>query len=379
MKYRVIGLMSGTSLDGLDIAICKFEKINFEKLDQTKYKTYAVTKCYPISYSDKKQKSKWTFEIEKVKTIKYPQEWQERLKNAHNLNAYELVKIDLEYGKFIGKQVKDFIKNDDKIDFIASHGHTIFHNPSENLTLQIGNGNTIAATSGLSVISDFRTMDIALGGQGAPLVPIGDKFLFSEYNYCLNLGGFANISYEKKGLRIAFDISPINFAANYFAQKLNLNFDDKGKIGEQGIINKKLLKELNNISFYKQEAPKSLSREWFFADFLPIVENYNISTNDKLRTIYEHAAYQIGKITNGINKKLLITGGGAYNSFLIILIKKYSNCKIIIPDSQIIDYKEAMIFAFLGVLRFRNEINCLSSVTGAKHDNIGGNITNNNL
>ncbi len=367
--------MSGTSLDGLDIAICNFEKTNFKKLDEKKYKTYAVTKCYPISYSDKKRKLEWKFDIEKVTTIKYPQEWQERLKNAHNLSAYEFVKIDLEYGKFIGEEVKKFMKNDTEIDFIASHGHTIFHNPVENLTSQIGNGSAIAANSGLPVISDFRTMDVALGGQGAPLVPIGDKFLFSEYNFCLNLGGFANISFEKKGERIAFDISPVNFAANYYAQKLNLIFDDKGKIGKEGSINKKLLKELNNIKYYKQEPPKSLAREWFFEVFLPVVESYNISTNDKLRTIYEHIASQIGKIAKGINKKMIIAGGGVYNDFLIKLIKKYSNCEIIIPNSQIIDYKEAMIFAFLGVLRFRNEINCLSSVTGAEKNNIGGSFT----
>lgn len=343
--------MSGTSLDGLDIAFCKFKKIELNS-------------------------SQWFFEIIDAKTIKYPENWLHRLRNAQNLNAYDFIKLDNEYGEFIGNQIKLFTSKLSNIDFVASHGHTIFHNPDEKITCQIGSGASIASNCGIATIADFRTTDLALGGQGAPLVPIGDKLLFSDYDFCLNLGGFSNISFQKDSKRIAFDISPVNFAANYYSQKKNLLFDKAGKLGEQGVINNKLFVALNSLYFYKLPAPKSLSREWFEDNFLPIVESFNISIYDKLRTIYEHISVQISDIINkNINKKntkTLITGGGAYNHFLIKLIKKHCNSNIIVPKNIIIDYKEALIFAFLGVLRFQNKTNCLSSVTGAKKDNIGG-------
>lgn len=370
MKYKVLGLMSGTSLDGLDMAICEFEKIDNSLSDQKRYTTYSVTRCQPINLPQKKRKE-WNFKIERATTIKYSENWIEKLKNAHKLSAYDFLKLDVDYGKLIGKKVNEFLK-DEKVDFIASHGHTIFHNPAEGVTSQIGNGFDISAVTGLPVINNFRNFDVALGGQGAPLVPIGDKILFSQYDFCLNLGGFSNISFQKKNERIAFDISPVNFAANYFAKKLNFEIDEDGKIGEQGKFNKSLFNKLNNINFYKQKPPKSLGREWFFEEFLPVVENFEISTNDKLRTIYEHIAFQISKVTNQKSKTVLLTGGGAYNKFLINLLEKYSKPEFIIPKKEIIDYKEALIFAFLGVLHEENQENCLASVTGAKQNSVGG-------
>ncbi len=345
-NYNVIGLMSGTSLDGLDIAYCSFILNN----------------------------NSWQYKILKAKTVEYSAEWLEKLKTIHNKSAFELVSADIEYGKYIGKFVKEFIdENNINVDFICSHGHTIFHQPQKGITYQLGNGNNIKAVTGVSVINDYRTYDVAIGGQGAPLVPIGDELLFANYNYCINLGGFANISYNKDGKRIAFDICPVNIALNYLTNKIGEKFDNNGSYASKGKLNTELLNELNKIQFYSEKPPKSLGREWLEKVFIPIIEKYDISINDKLNTICEHIAIQI---TNIINKDklgtVLVTGGGAYNSFLISLLKNKTNNEIIIPDKSTIDYKEALIFAFLGILKIRNEINCLSSVTGAKKDNIGG-------
>ena len=345
-KYRVIGVMSGTSLDGLDIALCEFEKHD----------------------------DSWKSSICNAETIAYDQIWYDKLWNAFYLSGYELTKLDIEYGKYIGLKVKEFTKKyKNKVDFISSHGHTIFHNPAENITLQIGNGAAIAANSGITTVCNFRELDVNLKGEGAPLVPIGDMLLFNDYDYCLNLGGFANVSYNWYRKRLAYDICPVNIVINKYAKELGMNFDNEGNEARKGKINEKLYKELNQILFYSLEAPKSLGREWVENHFIPILEKYHCSVNDKLRTIYEHIAFQISKsFTGATNKKILVTGGGTYNKFLIDLIKKQSNQKIIIPDNTLIDYKEALVFAFLAVLRVREENNCLSSVTGSTHDNIGG-------
>jgi len=279
-------------------------------------------------------------------------------------------------------------------DFIASHGHTIFHQPENKITCQVGDGAAIASECGIPVVCDFRSLDVAMGGQGAPLVPIGDKFLFADYDYCLNLGGFANISFENKGNRIAFDICPVNIVLSKIAENFGKEYDENGALSAKGKINLILLNELNNIDYYRNIYPKSLGKEWVLQYFYPIINVFNIPAEDKLCTICEHIALQIShqlasaslsnhsinrsvsKLENqnasANNMKMLITGGGVYNSFLISRIKE--NCKVIIeiPEKKIIDFKEALIFAFLGVLRMKNQINCLSSVTGASNDNIGG-------
>jgi anhydro-N-acetylmuramic acid kinase len=345
-KYRVIGVMSGTSMDGLDIALCEFEKT-----DDT-----------------------WKSKIIDAITVKYSPQWKNRLWEAFYLNGYEMAKLDMEYGQYIGLCVKDFVRSQkNRIDFIASHGHTIFHNPADKVTLQIGSGAAIAATTCITTISNFRALDVALNGQGAPLVPIGDMFLFSEFDYCLNLGGFANVSYDWYKKRVAYDICPVNFVINHLSKLLSLEYDKDGIEASKGQLNEKLFKALNQIEYYNVQAPKSLGREWVENQFIPILEKYPLSVNDKLRTVYEHIAFQLSRsFTGSIAKKILITGGGAHNKFLIHLFKKRTNHKIIIPDDKIIDYKEAFVFAFLGVLRMREENNCLSSVTGATHDSIGG-------
>ena len=349
-EYRVIGVMSGTSLDGLDIVLCK---IKFEN-------------------------EKYSFELESAETFKYSGDLKEKLSTAQNLSGFELIKFHKSYGKYIGQQIKSFLKEQEKPDFIASHGHTVFHRPDENITLQIGDGAFIAAETGIITISDFRNIDTALKGQGAPLVPIGDKLLFPGYDYCINLGGFANISFDdEKNKRIAFDICPVNILANDFAKETGAEYDLNGELGEKGEINDDLLNELNNIDFYNIKPPKSLGREYAEEVFVPVFDKYKISVQDKLRTLYEHIAIQIVKITTRTGQlklKILFTGGGTFNKFLMKRLSELSENKIVIPDELIIDYKEAIIFAFLGVLRFEGKVNCLSSVTGALQDNCGGSI-----
>ncbi len=344
LPVKVIGAMSGTSLDGLDIAAVVF------------------------NYQNKK----WSFEIIEAKTITYSEKWLWKLQNAPSLSGEKLTELHSEYGNLTGKRINEFIKETGfKPDLIASHGHTIFHQPEKHFTLQIGNGAEIAAVTKTTTVADFRTADVALGGQGAPLVPVGDKLLFNDFEYCLNLGGFANVSFEKENKIIAFDNCPANFALNFFAEKHGLTFDKGGELGKQGKINIELLNKLNDLEYYKQEAPKSLGREWMENEFFPVVNSLSVPDLDKMRTIYEHIAIQISKIGLG-SGKLLITGGGAFNTFLIERIKYHSSLQIVIPSKKIIDFKEALIFAFLGVLRIQNKINCYSSVTGAQKDSSVG-------
>ncbi|MEN8118556.1 MAG: anhydro-N-acetylmuramic acid kinase, partial [Bacteroidota bacterium] len=335
--FKAIGVMSGTSLDGLDIAAVEFYF----------------------------RSNKWNFKLLNAETVSYSQKWEKKLKESPTLSGEKLTELHSEYGKLTGEQVNKFIaKTGFQPELIASHGHTVFHQPEKGYTLQIGNGAEIAAKTETLTVSDFRTLDVALGGQGAPLVPVGDKFLFPEYEYCLNLGGFANISYEKDGIRLAFDNCPVNFILNHFAEKQGLPFDRDGNLGRLGKVNIKLLDKLNQIPFYSSDSPKSLGREWVENEFFPVLNKLKISDADKLRTVYEHIAVQITKAVSG-KGKMLITGGGAFNSFLIERIKSLTSTEIVIPSKEIIDFKEAIIFAFLGVLRVQGINNCLASVTGA--------------
>ncbi len=338
--------MSGTSLDGLDIAFCIFEK----------------------------KGEKWNYKIHSSETIKYPDEWNKKLSSIHTSSAYEFALANTEYGYFLGEKINEFIgeQNISGVDLIASHGHTIFHQPEKNFTFQLGSGAAIAGRTGISTVCDFRSLDVALNGQGAPLVPIGDALLFSEFDYCLNLGGIANISFEENGKRIAFDICPVNIVLNQLAQTLGKNYDNEGNLARSGSLNTNLLEKLNNLDYYTVSGAKSLGREWVDEVFFPVLKSFEISVQDKLNTICEHIGFQISKNANGTKSKMLITGGGAYNTYLVERIKFHSNTEIIIPDKQIIEFKEALIFAFLGLLRFEQKYNSLASVTGASADSIGG-------
>jgi anhydro-N-acetylmuramic acid kinase len=344
---KIIGLMSGTSLDGLDIACCEFAFCG----------------------------GKWNYNILAAHTYSYSDEWKEKLQTLSQQNAFTYAKTHVEYGHLMGQFVRKFrMDYAVKADYIASHGHTIFHQPHIGLTAQIGDGAALAAASGLPVICDFRSMDVALGGQGAPLVPIGDKLLFTDYQHCLNIGGIANISFEENGIRKAYDISVANMALNYFAQQEGMPFDNGGMGASRGVVRSDLLAALNLLPFYVDYASKSLGREWFEVEFLPVIARYNHTNIDILSTVTEHIAYQMGRAVNGKQAgKMLVTGGGAKNTFLIQRIAFYlPHIQLIIPDNLLIDYKEALIFAFLGCLRVNNQINCLKTVTGAEKDSVGG-------
>jgi anhydro-N-acetylmuramic acid kinase len=351
LKIQAIGLMSGTSLDGLDVCCCTFRR-------ETK---------------------KWNFHIDCAKGYAYPDDLKQTLgTGAQQMTALEFITFHSAYGKFLGERVNDFMQEFNvHPDIIASHGHTIFHEPQKRIMFQIGDGAAIAAETRIPTVSDFRRLDIMLGGQGAPLVPIGDRLLFADYDYCLNIGGFSNISFEQDNRRIAFDISPVNYVINHYCRQIGLEFDKDGEIAQQGSVCQPLLDELNRMDFYHQTGPKSLGREWVETLVYPMLEKYGLNLEDRLRTFYEHAAYQIERVITAHprpsgNSKLLITGGGAFNKFLIERIDALCPCEIVIPERSIIEYKEALIFAFLGTLYMANEPNCLASVTGASMDNIGG-------
>lgn len=342
-KFSIIGLMSGTSVDGLDIAYCTFTP-------------------------------KYGFKIVKAQTIEYPIQLKLLLVNNLKLDNNQLFELDAYLGKFFGESVKVFLNhfNLPPPKAIASHGHTVLHNPAKGYTVQIGKGSAIAAQTGLPVVCDFRSSDVSYGGQGAPLVPIGDKLLFSEYDYCLNLGGFANISYQSGTARIAYDIGPCNLPANMIMSLFfGRSFDRNGERGKQGKILPKLLQQLDNMPYYRKKPPKSLGREWVEKKLMPILKREG-HWDDVLRTYYEHIA---GKIAIAIEKekgRVLVTGGGVHNSFLIDLIKQKTKAEIVLPNKTLIDFKEALIFAFLGYLRIHQKTNVMKTVTGAKKDNIGG-------
>jgi anhydro-N-acetylmuramic acid kinase len=346
-KYTVVGVMSGTSLDGLDLVLCEFRKDDLN----------------------------WSFEVVKGATVEYTSEWKEKLASAQQLSAYDFVKLHRAYGSLIGREVNRFLA-DLRVDFIASHGHTVFHEPQNHVTFQLGCGAYLAAACAHKTISDFRTLDIALQGQGAPLVPIGDQLLFNDYDACINLGGFANISFDdEQSQRVAFDICPVNIVLNQLMEmNYQLSFDRNGEKGRGGRVNQELLLLLNKLDFYKQTGPKSLGREWVETIFNPLfLRVKNISPQDLLTTCYHHFAKQIADVISSRRlKNVLFTGGGTYNGFLMELVGHMCDAHIVIPEKGIIDYKEAIIFAFLGVLKVEGEVNCLATVTGARQNNIGG-------
>jgi anhydro-N-acetylmuramic acid kinase len=277
----------------------------------------------------------------------------------------------------MGNSVNQFIHKH-KIDVhdihsIASHGHTIFHQPEKGFTVQIGCGSTIALHTGINVVNDFRTKDVILGGQGAPLVPIGDFELFGNYaTSFLNIGGFSNVSFQQNGKIVAFDCAPGNLPLNKLAHSKGLSYDKNGEIARSGEINFFLLDLLNALPFYQESGPKSLGIEWLETHFYPLIK-FDRDIENNLRTILEHEAYQIGTLLNAQQQEsVLITGGGALNSFLIERISHYFNGKVHLPDRKIIEFKEAIIFAFLGALYAQNQPNCLQEVTGASRSVCGG-------
>ena len=344
--YSVIGVMSGTSLDGVDLVYCTI-----------------------------KAGASFSFEIHTAVTYEYTDEWKHQLSNAHALPLERIKAIDLTYTQILSEFINRFIDENQihNVDFIASHGHTVLHQPEENLTYQIGNLPELAQLTQIKVICDFRVQDIEMGGQGAPLVPIGDRLLFGDYEACVNLGGFANISFESKGQRLAYDICPVNKVLNRYAEFLGRDYDEGGQIAKASVVNSTLLTKLNSLQYYSLTGPKSLGIEWLEAEFLPLLDQSGLKSEEIMATCTQHFAYHIVKALEG-KQKILFTGGGTFNTYMMDLITSQTQAKVILPSSEVINYKEALIFALLGILKERDEINVLSSVTGALKDHSSGKI-----
>lgn len=357
MIYRAIGVMSGSSLDGLDIAFVEFQE----------------------------QGGKWTYEINEADCYPYTTEWTEKLKNAINLPAREYQLLHTAYGHYIGQEVNRFIESHQlhyKVAVVASHGHTTFHMPASQMTAQLGDGAAIAAKTQLPVVSDLRALDVAFGGQGAPIVPIGEKMLMNDFTYFLNIGGIANISLNAEEY-VAFDVCPANRVLNMLANDAGKPFDEDGKMAASGNVHDELLNQLNKLAYYSQPYPKSLANDFGTDIVYPLIKSAGLSTPDAIRTFSEHVALQICNALSSLNiqqpvpgnKKLLVTGGGALNTFLVNRLSellRVENIEVVVPDTKLVNYKEALIMAFIGVLRWRQEYNVLASVTGASRNSIGG-------
>lgn len=357
MLYRVIGVMSGSSLDGLDLAFVELEESG----------------------------GKWNYMIKASQCIAYTKEWKTKLLNATSLSAFEYLLLHAEFGKYIGEQVNVFIDNNDlhhQVQLIVSHGHTTFHSPQKGMTAQLGDGASIAAVTEINVVSELRALDVAFGGQGAPIVPIGEKLLFSEFPFCLNLGGIANLSFRNENGYLAFDVCAANRVLNMLANVEGKEYDDKGSLAALGNVDTHLLNKLNDLEYYHLPFPKSLSNNFGIEVVFPLVNNTILSTADKLRTYIEHIAiqieYAIQKIGQKVDlqqNKMLVTGGGAFNTFLIEILQNHLHSlgiEIFVPDEILVQYKEALIMSLIGVLRWREEYNVLQTVTGARRSSIGG-------
>ncbi|OIQ28057.1 MAG: anhydro-N-acetylmuramic acid kinase [Bacteroidetes bacterium MedPE-SWsnd-G2] len=347
LKFKVIGVMSGTSLDGIDLAYISFD-----------------------------EKATIEFEILKAETVSYSDTWKTKLENLVDLNSEELQDLDADYSELLANEIQNFIDTNaiEEIDFIASHGHTALHRPDLGYTLQIGNQKSISSKLNLPLICDFRVQDVKLGGQGAPLVPIGDLLLFSDFEYCINLGGFANVSFQDNGQRVAYDICPVNIVFNYFSSELGQAFDNSGNLAKSGQLQPSLLDILNSNDYFESSYPKSLGLEWVKSEVFPILINSGYSQIDILRTYCEHIAMQIVNQFNNVNKKdkVLFTGGGVYNTFLMSRIQDLTEATVVIPSNELVEYKEALIFGLLGGLKYLGRNNCLSSVTGASKNHSSG-------
>ncbi|MFQ3575109.1 MAG: anhydro-N-acetylmuramic acid kinase [Cytophagales bacterium] len=344
--HQVIGCMSGTSLDGLDLALCLFEETA----------------------------SGWKSTVKKASTFVYDDFWKNKLSNAHNLSAFDFSLLNIEFGRLIAEKILDFACVEE-FDLVASHGHTVFHTPQEHgLSVQIGDGSEISAILGKPIVYNFRQMDVSLGGNGAPLVPVGEKFLYPDFECFLNLGGIANISFHQKERTLGFDVVPCNMVLNHFAQQLGFSYDKDGINARNGKFSQTLFDELNQLDFYALPFPKSLGREWVENVFELIeLKGAFLSVEDKMNTMCHHIAYQISNVLKNEKVKVMVTGGGAFNQFLFELISTYSSeNEYIKPEKLEIEFKEAKIFAFLGLLRVMNQENVSKSITGAVKDSVSG-------
>ncbi len=360
MVYRAIGLMSGSSLDGLDVVLAELHE----------------------------QAGKWSFTIEAAECLEYSDHWKKRLREATSLNALDYQHLHVDYGHYLGEQVNLFIEKHKlqfKVGLVSSHGHTTFHVPARKMTAQLGDGAAIASATGLPVVSDLRALDVAFGGQGAPIVPIGEKLLLSDYEMLLNVGGIANISFNTSGKYIAFDICPANRVLNLIANEQGKEYDAGGAMASTGNVHEELLNTLNELDYYKLPYPKSLANNFGTDEVYPLIKTFKINHQDALRTYVAHIVHQVKLSIEDYKRnnnddvqkslRLLVTGGGAFNEFFIEQLKSVLaplHIEVVVPDSQLVQYKEALIMALIGVLRWREENNILSSVTGSSRDSVGG-------
>jgi anhydro-N-acetylmuramic acid kinase len=355
MTYRSIGLMSGSSLDGLDLVFAEFTE----------------------------QAGNWTYQIHAADCYSYNDEWKNKLQQATRLSALDYQLLHTAYGRYLGEQVNRFI-NENQLDFkvqlVSSHGHTTFHKPGQHMTAQLGDGAAIAAITELPVVSDLRSLDVAFGGQGAPIVPIGEKLLLHGYSLFLNIGGIANVTANTSQQYVAFDICAANRVMNMLMQERNKEFDEDGKLAATGNVHFGLLQQLNDLDYYPKPYPKSLANDFGTDVVYPLVKSMNISLEDALRTYVEHIVQQVGRSVQTLGGlhtpgKMLVTGGGALNTFLVQRLSEHlaeQKIQVEVPDVNLVQYKEALVMALLGVLRWRQEATVLSSATGASRDSIGG-------
>lgn len=345
--------MSGTSMDGLDIAHCELTE---------------------------QENGKWEYKINVAKTVAYNDLWRLRLSKLRNQNALNVHKTDRYFGEYIGELINEFLsENNLDADLIGSHGHTIFHQPENNISFQIGSASAISAVTDIPTVANFRMMDVVKYGEGAPISGTGDRLLFGEFDMCLNLGGFANISGSVDGEAVAYDVCPCNILLNRIAREFGQEYDEDGKIAEQGGIDYDLLSDLNSIEYYDLPYPKSLGREWINEHFWFRVRQSDAGKEDRMKTLVDHIAQQVG---NNIEKlaqdsatsRVYVTGGGAYNKVLIDHLRTHTDAEIVVPEPVVIEYKEALIFGLLAVLRVQNKTNILSSYTGAEMDSVAGEL-----
>jgi anhydro-N-acetylmuramic acid kinase len=359
MVYKAIGLMSGSSMDGLDIAYVHLHETG----------------------------GKWSVEIQHTACYPFPANWMERLRSATQLPALDYLLLHTDFGHYLGESVNKFIAHfglEHKVDMVASHGHTSFHLPMRGMTHQLGDGAAIAAETRLPVITDLRAMDTAFGGQGAPIVPIGEKLLLGEYGFLLNLGGIANLSFKAGDRYFGFDVCPANRVLNLLVQPLGLAMDEDGALAAAGVTDQGLLDDLQQLDYYGLPYPKSLANDFGTDLVYPLVAGRGLRTEDALHTFIEHIAIQVASNISAIALKesidlnghqMLVTGGGALNNYLVsrlVVHLEPLGVSVVVPDRQLVEYKEAVIMALIGVLRWREEYNVLSTVTGARRDSIGG-------
>lgn len=340
---RVMGVMSGSSLDGIDLACCTFEEID----------------------------RKWHYRILAGRTVAYDPALRERLLVASRSTGLELARLHRDVGDAIGHAVTAFLP-DAPAELVSSHGHTIFHQPSESLTTQVGCGARIAALGGLPVVCDLRSKDVALGGQGAPLVPLGERLLFPGHQAFLNLGGISNLSIHGS-TTLGYDIGICNQALDHLAAEAGMPYDANGDLARTGRVDETLLQALNDLPFHAQSPPRSLGREWSEAEVLPLISGPGISLRDRMRTVVEHIAFQVGReLDRHGTSDVLVTGGGAHHGLLMERIAACTRARVERPERELIDQKEALIFALLGLLRWQGRPTALASVTGALRDSVGG-------